>query len=123
MIGEERDMVGTKPAEFYLGAQSELRADSRGYLRSEDRRAAIVESHQMTVKERVEVSSEQKAIEDVEPLGVAGAFGPRLRMAGAKEFGDGDIGDRARIVPVFHEAFAIDVLTHTLANKPLDFGG
>ncbi len=48
--------------------------------------AFVVEGDQAGVEERIELGGEEEAVEDVETLGVGGAVGPGLGVAGAEEF-------------------------------------
>src|SRR5581483_1512037 len=55
-----------------------------GKVRGNNEPAARIECNQAAVEQRVELRDEEKAVEDIQPLLVARANGPWLRVAGAQ---------------------------------------
>ena len=116
-------MGGAEPAKLDSPSQPKISTYLVCDLRSEDGCPRFIESHQVAIKEGIEVSAEEEAVEHIQALGIGDAFSPRFGVAGAQKLGDSNAGDGAGFAPVVHQAFAIDVLTHALANKALDLGG
>ena len=82
--------------------------------------ALIIKADQKTVEQGIEIGHQQKTIEYIQSLRVAGAFRPRLGMTGAQYLGQRDSSDSAGASPVFHECFAIDVLANSFPTDALD---
>src|SRR5690606_26745999 len=61
--------------------------------------SGIVETDQKAIKQRIQISHQQKAIEDIQPLGIIGAFGPGLGMAGTQHLRHIDAGYRTGTTP------------------------
>lgn len=65
------------------------------------------------------MSGEQKAVEDIEALGIGRAIGPCLDVAGTQELRLVDSGDWAPPAPIIDEALTKNILTDPLDDKPL----
>ena len=102
MPGQEWGVLGGYPAKFEFWPEGKLGAGLGVELGGVDRGALVVEGHEALVEEGVEVGAEEEAVEDVEALLVGLALGPGFGVAGAKEFGNGDAGNRTGSAPVIH---------------------
>lgn len=93
-----------------------------GQARGDDHVAAGIEGDQAPIEQRVEVRCEGEAVEDVHPLLVARAVGPRLRVAGAQHVRQGQPGHGAGATPVVEQRLAKDVLSHGPESHDLGVG-
>ncbi len=122
MVVEEGQVFGAEPAEAEGIGEAEAVSGLLVHLGGEEGGAVVLKRHQMAVEEGVEVGGQEEAVEDVQALGIAGAFGPGFGVAGTKERRKVDARDGAGTAPVVHQAFPVDVLAHPLANQPFHLG-
>lgn len=123
MPGDIRGMGRHEPgdAQWPLEAENVLGrcVESRRY--GDD--AVLADTDEARVEGRIEMGGEQEPIVHVEPLGVAVAVRPWLRMARPQQLGNGETSDGASTLPEIDEAGAEDVLSDALDHNPLGLGG
>lgn len=87
-----------------------------------DRPTNRVECHQPRVKCSVPIGGEEQSVEHVHPFRIAGAIGPRLDVAGAKQSALFHTRHGAAAFPVVHQGFAKEALANALSDLALDLG-
>jgi|APFEC2959095136_1045048.scaffolds.fasta_scaffold02680_3 hypothetical protein len=87
------------------------------------RTTVIVEGYEPAIECGIPERREQKAVVNIEPLGVAGAILPRYDLGGAQQRGVQDAGQGVASLPVLNQPRPEYVLANALYDKPLGLGG
>jgi len=116
-------MLSCQPAQLHGYGQIEEISGACINRVGEHCRSSFIEGHQPTIKEGVEVSAKEEAIEDIQSLFIGGALSPRFGVAGAEQFRDGDAGDGAGSPPIVHERFSEEILADALLDEGESLGG
>jgi len=101
------------------GVEAENLAVFRDEFGRDDHRAILADRDEPAVEGRVEVRGKQKAVEDIESLGVRLAIRPGSDVAGPQQFDHRQAGNSAAALPVLEEAITEDVPLRSRVSRDI----